>query len=350
MSLFALESQRVLCYSDCGDIKMNKDILDRLAPITQEEQALISGGRINRSLYMEGRPDIINSKKLLSAGKLITVRTHTRFVHFPEHSHDYIEVVYMCAGRTTHIINGEKVLLREGELLFLSQNARQEILPAGREDIAVNFIILPQFFDGALKILGDEETPLRRFIINSLKSKNPDTSFLHFEVADVLPVQNLVENLIWTLISDTPNKRSINQVTMGLLFLQLMNCTDRLKYKNRQEEIVLLTLRYIEENYVGGSLRELARLTHYDFAWLSREIKRKTGRTYTELLQEKRLSQAAFLLAGTDLSVADISAKSGYDNISYFHRIFLKKFGMTPREYRIKIKQAKNLPENAADG
>ncbi len=322
---------------------MNKTIIDKLSPITDEEKALLTGKKLDRSIYMTGKAAIVNSKKLLSSGKLITVRKHTRFVHFPEHSHDYIEVVYMCSGKTTHIINGERVLLRRGELLFLSRNARQEILPAGEEDIAVNFIILPQFFDNVLAMLGDEETPLRRFIIDSLRSKNSNSSFLHFEVSDILPIQNLVENLIWTLLYGAQNKRSVNQITMGLLFLQLIGYTDRLRNTNEHSSVAIATLRYIEEHYLDGSLGELSQALHYDVAWLSREIKRETGCTYTELLQDKRLSQAAFLLESTDLSVADISSKAGYENESYFHRIFAKKFGTTPRLYRIEKAKLKTV-------
>ena len=55
----------------------------------------------------------------------------------------------MCQGTTTHILNGSKVILEAGDLLFLNQNAEQEILPAGEQDIAVNFIVLPEFFDTA---------------------------------------------------------------------------------------------------------------------------------------------------------------------------------------------------------
>lgn len=47
-----------------------------------------------------------------------------------------------------------------------------------------------------------------------------------------------------------------------------------------------------------------------------------------ELLQEKRLNQAAYLLEHTAMSVADIAVTVGYDNISYFHRIFSKRYGM----------------------
>lgn len=63
---------------------------------------------------------------------------------------------------------------------------------------------------------------------------------------------------------------------------------------------------------------------HYDTCWLSREIKRHTGKTCTDLVQDKRLSQAAYLLTYTAMPVIDIGLAVGYENISYFHRIFQK--------------------------
>ncbi len=314
---------------------MQQEIMDRLSQITAEEQRLLNGAEIDRRLYMQSDRNIINAEKLLSEGKLITIRTHTRFVHFPEHSHDYIEVIYMCKGETKHIINGEKITLKQGELLFLSQNARQKIMPANETDIGINFIILPEFFNKTLAMLENEETPLKRFIADCLCNKNSKTPYLHFKVADILPIQNLVENLIWTLLNSVSNKRSINQTTMGLLILQLINYTDRLSYINEEDELVIKVLSYIEGHYKNGSLTDLAKELHYDFAWFSREIKRKTGKTYTRLLQEKRMSQAAYLLRNTDINIDGIALQSGYENISYFHRLFQKTFGKTPREYRV---------------
>ena len=111
---------------------------------------------------------------------------------------------------------------------------------------------------------------------------------------------------------------------MGLLFLHLLNHTDRLIEHGHSDGDIIKVLAYVEENYQNGSLAELAENLHYDFYWLSKEIKSRTGKTYTEILQQKRLSQACFLLETTDLNVSDISNRVGYSNISYFHRIFNK--------------------------
>ncbi len=320
---------------------MTEELLRELKKITPEEEELLSGRQeIEKTLYMSSGANIIDARKLLEAGKMIQVRPHTRFVHFPKHTHNYIEVIYMCSGSTHHVINGEDVILKQGELLFLSQTATQEIYPAGLDDIAVNFIVLPEFFQYGLNMMEPEENQLRSFVIDCLRGENQRAGYLHFKVSDVLPVQNLVENLIWTIWNRQPNKRRTNQATMGLLFLQLMNYMDKLETdeSSGEQKLMISVLSYIETNYRDGELTELAESLHYDVCWLSREIKRRTGKTYTELVQAKRLSQAAYLLTATGMSVLDVALAVGYDNISYFHRIFQKKYGMTPRKYRISAK------------
>lgn len=313
---------------------INEALLEKLRTISPEEQKLLDGqSEIQRAIYMASGSDVIDAKKLLDIGRLIDIRPHTRFVHFPAHSHNYVEVVYMCSGTTTHIANGKSIVLREGELLFLGQGARQEILPAGLNDIAVNFIILPQFFDRVIEIPELENTALRKFIVDSLRGDNAD--YLYFRVSDVPEIQNLVENLIWALIGDSqPNRRSICRNTMNLLFMQLLNSTDRLVYRSSETAATVQTLRYIEENYRTATLTEIASILHYDLYWLSREIKKQTGKNFKELLQEKRLTQAAYFLNNTSLLVDEIGETVGYSNMSFFHRIFREKFGITPKKYR----------------
>jgi len=321
---------------------MDKLIWNQLRGITKEEQAILNGRTtIDRELYMQNMQsseNVINAKKLLADGKLITLRPHTRFIHFPEHTHDYVEVVYMCTGQTIHIVNGHRVELCQGELLFMNQSATHEICEAGESDIAVNVIVLPEFFNSILTFVGEEETPLRRFLLDCLCRQSSGAGFLHFRVADVIPIQNLIENLLYTLLYETPNKRIMSQMTMALLFMQLIGHTETLAAADMGQAVIWKVLSYVESHYVDGSLTELACQLHYDLYTLSREIKRKTGKTYTQLVQEKRLAQAAFLLKNTDRNVDDIAAAVGYENMGYFHRIFKDSFGVSPRNYRLQIR------------
>ena len=317
--------------------KMRQTVYDELRKITPEEQRLLNGQtEIETELYMSSMANVVDAKKLIDAGKLIQIRPHTRFVHFPKHTHNYIELIYMYSGKTHHVINGNDVYLEAGELLLLNQKAEQEIYPALEDDVAVNFIILPRFFDEVLKVLEPEENLLRDFVIDCLKGENETSTYMHFKVSEILPIQNLIENLIWTIMNKQPNKRSSNQVTMGLLFLHLMNHMDLMETdcEDTTNKLMIDVLSYIEANYREGELSELAQAMHYDLYWLSKEIKKRTGENYIDLVQTKRLNEAAYLLTHTAMTVDAIALAIGYSNISYFHRLFKKRFQMTPKAYR----------------
>lgn len=318
---------------------MNEEILAHMRSVTPEEQAILDGKPdIDRSIYMQGQDNTINAKKLLAAGKLISIRPHTRFIDFPKHTHDYVEVVYMCAGQTTHIVGETTICLEQGDLLFMNQYTTHEILACGMDDVAVNFIVLPEFFNTVLPFMGEGETPLHSFLVNCLCSQTNNTGYLHFKVADIAIIQNLIENLLIILQDETSNKWKMSQLTMVSLFMQLMDHTDALNAFDMEQATILKVLGYIEGHYVSGSLTELAKLLHYDLYSLSREIKQKTGKTYTMLVQEKRLAQAAFLLKNTTKTVDSIANAVGYENMGYFHRIFRDAFGLSPRHYRLQIK------------
>lgn len=324
---------------------MNQELLERLGRISPEEKGILAGnGRVQKSLYTSENEFIVDSRQMLDAGKLIDIRPHTRFVHFPRHRHNYIEIIYMCSGTTTHIINeNTRLVLETGDLLFLNQHTTQEILPAGEGDIAVNFIVLPEFFDRTFLMM-DERSFLRDFLVGSLKGSSSGeqgknlADYLHFHVSGILPVQNLVENLIWSLVNSEPNRRNINQTTMGLLFLQLMNHTDKINRDDpgsQEQNLALAAMKYIEENYQTATLEELSVRLGEPAYYLSRLLRRLCGQTFKNLLQTKRLNQSAFLLTTTSIPVEEIIAAVGYDNTSYFHRIFKEQFGMTPRAYRL---------------
>ena len=324
---------------------MNPELLAQLSAISPEEEAILSGEKtIDRSLYYapgsasRRRVDEVDAARVLENGRIIDIRRHVRFVPFPKHTHNFVEFIYMCQGSTSHIIDGNPITLEAGDLLFLNQHATQEILPAGEEDIAVNFMILPQFFDSSFSVLGNEESPLRRFIVSCLTDQNMGGNYLCFHVADVQPVQNLMENLILIMLSENPRDRqTLTQTTMGLLFLHLINTADRIAVSENsyEEQLMIRLLNRIETDYQTITLEAFCEENKTDLYFMGRLIKRRTGRTFRDLLQEKRLSQACYLLENTHLTISDIAALIGYSNNSFFHRLFRRRYGVSPREYRL---------------
>lgn len=270
---------------------------------------------------------------LWQGGRRIALKLQTSGPRPPEKVREYPELVYLCRGAVRYRIGEGGLTLTEGELLLLGQNTPLETVEPSFDALAARFLFKPEFFGDILAFLGSEQTPLREFILKILSQESP-YGYLHFHVSGVLPVQNLMENLLLQLLQRPESRRAVPLYTVGLLFVHLLEESDKLTIGIRQQQTVLGVLRYIETNYVSGSLTRAAELLHCDVAWLSREIRRRTGKTWTELIQERRLQQAAWLLRHTRQKVADISVAVGYENVSYFHRLFRSRFGCAPKAYR----------------
>ena len=190
----------------------------------------------------------------------------------------------------------------------------------------------------------EDESLLRDFLIDTLTMGSDQSMYLYFKASDELTVQNLMENMMWVNIHEQENRRNINQITMGLLFLHLVNMNDKIHYGSShpyEQKSIARILSYIETSYRSATLEELCTEFHQTPSQLSKFIKRTTGHTFKELLQRKRLNQAAFLLSTTKLAVGDIILAVGYDNNSYFYRVFQSRFGITPKEYREENKNIK---------
>lgn len=91
---------------------------------------------------------------------------------------------------------------------------------------------------------------------------------------------------------------------------------------------------YLEENIKTASLDELAEVLGYSSVYTGALVKKLTGKSFSKLVQSKRCSMAADMLLSTDMSVHEIINAVGYENESFFRRIFKEKYGKNFLEYR----------------
>ena len=82
------------------------------------------------------------------------------------------------------------------------------------------------------------------------------------------------------------------------------------------------------------TLKDLSKLVSMTEVSFSRFIKKRTGNTFIDSLNEIRLGHATRMLIETTHSVSEISYKCGFNNISNFNRLFKKKKHCTPKEFR----------------
>lgn len=108
---------------------------------------------------------------------------------------------------------------------------------------------------------------------------------------------------------------------------------EQINYNSRRIE---KAFGFMHDNYERIiTLADVARVVNMSEVAFSRFIKKRTGKTFVESLNEIRLGQASRLLIETTHTIAEVSYRCGFNNMSYFNRIFRNKNGCTPSEFRI---------------
>ncbi|MDR2386552.1 MAG: AraC family ligand binding domain-containing protein [Deltaproteobacteria bacterium] len=203
---------------------MHQYLSEHLGIISDEEQKILNGSNcVEKHIYTDTQDFIVDFRKMSRRHRLINVRPHTRFIHFPVHRHDYIEIVWVYAGSMTHVINGVKAIkLEKGDLLFLNREASHEVLPCDRQDLAVNILARPEFFDRSFFAQAPDSGRFFDFVF-AQGAKPKKETYIHFPTSGVLPVQNLSENLIWNVLNQPNPNRDVERPTMALLMSHLFN-------------------------------------------------------------------------------------------------------------------------------
>lgn len=101
------------------------------------------------------------------------------------------------------------------------------------------------------------------------------------------------------------------------------------------DNVVQQVKEYIDAHYKEDINRDnMGNITFYNPAYLAKIFKREMGQSIGNYLMERRVERAKELLITTNMSIADIAVEIGYDNFSYFSRMFKKKTGYAPKEYK----------------
>ena len=313
---------------------MKQELIEKLAIMSREESRILSGEVLDKSIYSRSEDFVVNEARLHGTGG-ISVRTHTRFTDFPLHRHNYVEMMIVLSGEIFHIVQGERIRLCEGDILLMNKHISHSVEKAKESDIGVNIIMSDGFIASLMPKMS--RTIFSPFFHENGRSGG-EPMYLHFASGGRHRTQNLIENLLIEL-TEPDGDRAIMEATVALL----LSCLSKQRGASLQggsiprgkaEKRNLTILSYIEENYLSASLVALAEKLFLTEPYLSKLIKATFGKSFKELVVEVRLKKAKQMLLETDLSIGEIIGSVGYDNQSYFHRIFREHYGLTPLALR----------------
>jgi two-component system response regulator YesN len=119
---------------------------------------------------------------------------------------------------------------------------------------------------------------------------------------------------------------------LGQMIDTIMNM---IKSPDNDKSIIQTVKEYIDYNLDKELTREaLAERVYLNQDYLARIFKKETGESVVNYITGKRITIAKEYLEKTNESVNSVAIKVGYDNFSYFTKIFKERVGMTPKDYR----------------
>lgn len=103
----------------------------------------------------------------------------------------------------------------------------------------------------------------------------------------------------------------------------------------QNHEVIKKSILYISQHFSEEmTLEDVAEQVHLNAAYFSSVFKQSTGSSFKEYLNMIRIEESKRLLANTDYTILDIAVAVGFEDQSYFTKVFKKYTGLTPRQYR----------------
>lgn len=244
----------------------------------------------------------------------------------PLHYHSEFELLVATKGSISVQIEENTYILLEGEGIFINSGLLH-VIKAYTDDehefIAVVFdysIICNKqdnIYAKYIKPLIDGEMQLR-FNLNNYECDMVHhicNSYKNTQYGYELYIKELLINTIYNLIKDSTITSTNNQ--------------------NNKSILIKTVLDYIEENYAQQiSLTDMAQHAHISKEYLCRLFSSMYDTTPIEYLNRYRIRQSTSEILNTNRTISDIALSYGFNNSSYYNKLFLRYIGCTPSEYK----------------
>lgn len=254
------------------------------------------------------------------------------------HTHDFIEIVYMLQGEVWHTINGQKLFFKEGDYVIIDFNTIHSFDIIGKNPIRViNCLFTPDLIDQALQGCRSIKQLLNHYLItfDCMIENNKPLNF-HDDDCDILDLLKNIEN-------EYANKdHGYVQIIRSNLVEAIIKTMRKYVTKNNSKDVnyksdenLHFLKKYIESNYAKTiSLKSLADELNLSTNYISHYFKKCTGITFSSYIQKARISNACRLLTNTNYRVGEISTMVGYNDCKFFTEIFKKAMTASPLQYR----------------
>ncbi len=318
----------------------NNISLDRLDAGEVEDEGLkafdLETFRNDKLFYFTRNVKRFSEDVIIPDGFDVMVLRQARYMPIKNHSHEYLEFVYLMEGTTIEVIDGIRYDMEAGDLFLLSPGTDHYDITFN--DNALLFFIMAKTktFDTAFLSLLKHDDVLSRFFSQVVFNKLQDRHILIKTAEDDI-LKTHIYNLFAEFEDMNPYTSRIANVEFEWLCIHLLqkhisNIQDT--DSDERSLTVKKILFYIEEHFRTVTLDEVCARFSYSRGHVQRIIKNETGLTFTEFVSNVRIKRACELLNNLSIPIREISEAVGFNDDSSFYRCFKKQTGISPSSYR----------------
>ncbi len=262
------------------------------------------------------------------------VSKQDRYEAVPVHSHDWIELAYMYSGTCQISFGDNTVTLKKGDCILINSYVPHANSCCNDNDILINFLISRNYLSTNFFNRFSDSSYISKYFIKALQNDQTANDFILFNSSKSRRLPLFIQEYLFEFYNKGVYSKDFLDSFITLIFLELADIYKSIHTESTKSNDIVYILRYIEENYNECTLNSTAEFFHMNPNYLSGFIKKNTGKNFKYLIQEQRLIQAGRLLKNTDISITAIAHEIGYDNMTFFYKIFKEYFHCSPNEYR----------------
>ena len=254
------------------------------------------------------------------------------------HRHAFFELVYIVSGTATHYLMEETAQLQAGDYFIVdtgSIHCYQDV----RDFQIINCLFLPEYIDRALTDCPSLSSLLSNQVLRFGIPVNTQTADRIFH-----DTTGVVGRIIRTMEQEYAAKGTGYMELLRCYLTQVLVCAVRASEEAERirtpHSITTALVDHLRCHYTEPlSLTELSRKLNYTPQYVSSLFHRDTGMSLQEFLQRMRIEEACRLIEQGEQQMARIAQEVGYGDVKHFARVFRRIKGVSPREFRSRIKR-----------
>lgn len=253
-------------------------------------------------------------------------------VEYPHRHHDFYEVLFLTNGTGIHTIDFQDYEIKANSIFFLSPGQIHD-LQLSTDVEGYIFLFSSAFYHF------NKTDPFKLFelpFFYNLGKENPPI-YLKNET-DKTIITNYFQN---SITESKQNLAESEEVIRALLDLLLIHCKRIYPIQNQEDsnvkgKILVKRFKQIIEQKCRESLsiKQYAELLKITPNHLSETVKSITGRTSTDLINDRMILEIKRMLTHTSLTISEIAFQLNFSDQSYFSKYFKKLVGVSPGEWR----------------